>query len=193
MLRAVGRLRSVSRGDLEAPGQALWDEVVSTRGAGVIDDEGGLTGPFNPWVRAPAVGAPAAALGAAVRYGTTMDPRLLELAIITVAAHWRAEYEWWAHARLARAAGVSDTVVDAIQRRQPPDFELDDELTVYRFASEMVDTGGSRPETYQAALALLGEAGVVELVALCGYYCLVSLTLNAFNVDLPAGAKPVWT
>jgi hypothetical protein len=58
---------------------------------------------------------------------------------------------------------------------------------------EMVDTGGSRPETYQAALALLGEAGVVELVALCGYYCLVSLTLNAFNVDLPAGAKPVWT
>jgi 4-carboxymuconolactone decarboxylase len=195
MARYVGglaRLRSVHRGDLDAAGQALWDDVVATRGAGVIDVGGGLTGPFNPWVHAPAVGAPAAALGAGVRYATTIVPRLLELAIITVAAHWRAEYEWWAHARLARAAGVPDGVVDAIGGGEPPLFALDDERTVYSFASEMVATGRTGPETYQAALALLGDAGVVELVALCGYYSLVSFTLNAFEVDLPEGAEPTW-
>jgi 4-carboxymuconolactone decarboxylase len=186
------RLRSQSRDDLEAPGRALWDDIVSSRGAGVVDEAGVLSGPFNVWVQAPGVGAPVAALGAAVRYGSSLEPRLLELAIITVAAHWRAEYEWWAHARLARNAGVPEAVVGAIGRGDRPGFEVDDERAVHRLAAELVETGRVGPGTYDQALGLLGDTGVIELVALCGYYSLVSFALNAFDVALPPGVEPIW-
>jgi 4-carboxymuconolactone decarboxylase len=166
---------------------------VATRGPGVVDETVVIGGPFNVWLQAPGVGTPIAALGAAVRYGSTLEPRLLELAIITVAAHWRAEYEWWAHARLARAAGVADATVEALGRGDHPTFEADDERTVQQFAAELVETGRVGSERYDQAVAMLGEAGVVELVALCGYYTLVSFALNAFDVALPPGVEPTWT
>jgi 4-carboxymuconolactone decarboxylase len=188
----MARLRPRHREDLGTQGQALWDQIVATRGPGVVDEAGVIGGPFNVWVQAPAVGTPVSALGAAVRYGSTLEPRLLELAIITVAAHWRAEYEWWAHARLARAAGVTDAVVEAIGCGDQPVFEREDERAVQHFAAELVKTGRVGPEPYDQAVARLGEAGAVELVALCGYYTLVSFALNAFDVALPPGVEPTW-
>jgi len=90
-----------------------------------------------------------------VRFQTSLDRRLLELAIIVVAAHWRAEFEWWAHARMAREYGVDDA-------------------------------------SFARAVARLGRQGVVELASLCGYYTLVSFTLNTFAVPLPPGVAPAW-
>jgi 4-carboxymuconolactone decarboxylase len=189
--RLMTRLPYLRRDELDDAALAVWDALVGTRGRDVVNDEGGLVGPFNAWVHAPGAGARLAALGAVLRFGTSIDRRLLELAIIVVGAHWKAEFEWWAHARLAREQGVADATVAAIGRGETPSFEADDETIVYASATQLV-SGGVDDATYGSALGLLGHQGLVELVSLCGYYTMVSFTLNAFAVPLPPGVAPAW-
>ena len=186
------RLSYLRRDELDPAGQDVWDKVVGTRGSQLVSDDGALVGPFNAFVHAPDVGRRLASLGAVVRFGTSIDRRLSEVAIITVGARWKAEFEWWAHARMAREHGVPDTVVDAIGRGEEPQFAADDERTVYAVARELANTGQVSQPSYDAARDLLGEAGLVELVTLCGYYTLISYLLNAFAVPLPPGAEPMW-
>jgi 4-carboxymuconolactone decarboxylase len=188
----VSRLPYLRRDDLDPSGQEVWDGVVGTRGADLINRHGGLAGPFNAFVHAPEVGRHLTSLGRVLRFETSLERRLSEVAIITVGARWKAEFEWWAHAGMARRHGVPDAVIDAIGRGEEPAFEADDEWTVYLAARELARTGRIGDEAYAAVRELLGDAGVVELVSLCGYYTLVSFLLNAFEVPLPPGASPVW-
>jgi 4-carboxymuconolactone decarboxylase len=188
----VTRLSNLRRDELGPAGQDVWDKVVGTRGEQLVSAEGALVGPFNAFVHAPDVGRRLASLGAVVRFGTSIERRLSEVAIITVGARWKAEFEWWAHARMAREHGVPDAVVDAIGRGDEPPFAAADERTIYAVARELADAGQVSQDSYDAARDLLGEAGLVELVTLCGYYTLISYLLNAFAVALPPGAAPTW-
>jgi 4-carboxymuconolactone decarboxylase len=83
-------------------------------------------------------------------------------------------------------------VLDALARGTTPSFEAQDEEVVYGVANQLARDGQIEPDTYRAAQELLGDQRMVDLVALCGYYTLVSFTLNAFAVPLPPGAEPVW-
>lgn len=186
------RLPYLRYDDLDDRGREVWDGVTGSRGGELVNAEGGLVGPFNAFVHAPGVGRHMSALGGRLRYRTSIERRLSEVAIITVGAAWRAEFEWWAHARMAREHGVSDAVVDAIGRADEPPFKAEDERVVYQVARELTSTGRVSQETYDAAHRLLGDQGMVELVSLCGYYTLISFLLNAFAVPLPTDAVPQW-
>jgi 4-carboxymuconolactone decarboxylase len=188
----MSRLPFLRYDDLDADGQKVWDGIVGSRGSQLVNSEGGLSGPFNAFVHAPDVGRRLSSLGATLRFGTSIERRLSEVAIITVGARWQAEFEWYAHSRMAREHGVPDAVVDAIGRGEDPPFEADDERTVYAAARQLAADGHLDPATYAAAQQLLGDAGLVELVSLCGYYSLISFVLNAFGVGLPPGQEPVW-
>ena len=188
----MSRLPYLRYDDLDADGQRVWDGVVGSRGGELVNAQGGLIGPFNAFVHAPGVGRRLSSLGGKLRFETSIERRLSELAIITVGARWKAEFEWWAHARMAREHGVPDLVVDAIGRGEDPPFESDDERTVYAVASQLTGAGQLDQAAYDAAQRMLGDAGLVELVSLCGYYTLISFLLNAFDVPLPPGAAPMW-
>ena len=188
----MSRLPELRRDQLPAAGQALWDLIVRTRGSRVVTDAGSLSGPFNPMLHAPDSGEPLASLGAALRFGSSLDRRLTEVAILTVASHWQAEFEWSAHARIALEAGVPAAVVDAIGAGETPPFTADNERVVHSAARELTTTGRLGEPSYAATQRLLGDTGVVELVELCGYYTLISFLLNAFDVPLPAGVEPMW-
>jgi len=87
---------------------------------------------------------------------------------------------------------VAEAVVDAIGRGEDPPFEADDERAVYTVARQLAHSGHLDQEAYEAAHRFLGDAGMVELVSLCGYYTLISFLLNGFAVPLPPGAAPMW-
>ena len=186
----MSRLPLQTRDDLGDDGREVWDSITATRGS-IVTDEGTLMGPFNAWVAAPGIGGRLAELGAALRFESSIERRLLEVAIITVGARWQAEFEWWAHSRMALQHGVSQAAVDAIAQGSPPSLP-DDERIVHAVARQLVDDGHVDQATYEAARELLGDRGVVELVTLCGYYTLVSFTLNAFDVALPPGEQRTW-
>jgi 4-carboxymuconolactone decarboxylase len=188
----VKRLSDLRRDQLGPAGQDVWDQVVGSRGGQAVGESGTLAGPFNAFVQAPHVGSQLTALGAVVRFGTSIDRRLSETAIITVASRWKAEFEWWAHARMAREHGVPEAVVAAIEHGDDPPFTAADERIVYLVARELAETGQVSDEHYDAALDLLGDTGMIELVSLCGYYTLISFLLNAFRVPLPPGASPAF-
>jgi len=186
----MSRLQLHTRDALDDEGREVWDAITATRGS-IVTDEGALMGPFNAWVTAPGIGGRLAELGAALRFESSIDRRLLEVAIITVGARWRAEFEWWAHSRMALHHGMSQDAVDAIARGETPRLP-DDERVVHEVARQLVADGRVDRATYDAAHELLGDRGIVELVTLCGYYTLVSFTLNAFDVDLPPGEARTW-
>jgi 4-carboxymuconolactone decarboxylase len=189
----MSRLPRLRYDDLEPDGQQVWDGVVGSRGAELVDADGGLVGPFNAFVHAPGVGRRLSSLGATLRFGTSIERRLSEVAIITVGARWKAEFEWYVHSRMAREHGVPDAVVDAIGRGEDPPFTDGDERTVYLAARQLTDDGRLDAAAYDAAQQLLGDAGLVELVSLCGYYTLISYLLNAFEVPLPPDGTPAWS
>jgi 4-carboxymuconolactone decarboxylase len=189
----MSRIPELRRDQLSPDALAVWDDIVGTRGAQLETPAGGLPGPFNAFVTAPDVGRHLTALGATLRFGTSIERRLTEVAIITVGARWQAEFEWWAHARMAREHGVPAAVVDAIGRGDDPPFEAADERVIYAIARSLAEAGTLDKQTYDAGQDLLGDAGMVELVALCGYYTLISFLLNGFEVPIPAGSVPMWS
>lgn len=151
---------------------------------------GSLSGPFRPWLVRPELADRAQKLGAYARYDTSLPPRLSELAILFTARHWTAQFEWYAHAPPARDGGLSEEVIDAVKEGRRPEFKEEDEAAVYDFCAELYATSRVSDAAYRAVVGHLGEGGAVDLVGILGYYALVSMTLNVFQVGLPEGEVP---
>jgi 4-carboxymuconolactone decarboxylase len=156
----------------------------------VAGKRGRLSGPFKILIGAPDICEHAAKLGEHLRWGTSLDPRLSELAIIITARFWRAQYEWYAHAPLAQKAGVPAAAIEAIRRGETPHLDAADEALVYRLCTELYDTRRLSDASFAQAKAMLGEPGIVEIISIIGYYTLIGNTLNVFQVPVPAGETP---
>jgi len=150
-----------------------------------LNDQGALRGPFNAMLRSPELGDITQQMGACVRYRTIIPGQLRELAILVCGRHWRANYEWYAHAKVGRREGLSDEVIDGIMNEHEPSDP--DQKTVYQFTYNLNKTGRIDDELYARALDLLTERGVFELTVLIGYYATVSNILNVFDVPIPDG------
>jgi 4-carboxymuconolactone decarboxylase len=177
----MSRLPDLKREDLSPEQAALFDAIASTpRGPAMA-----LEGPFGVWMHSPVIGDAAQRLGEQVRYRSSLPPRLSELAILACARHWRTDYEWHVHAPIAARAGVAQDAVDAIRTGAKPQFANEDETLVHAFAATLLRTGRAPEHLYERAVVLLGERAVVDLTLLVGYYSLVALSLNAFEVKAP--------
>lgn len=168
--------------------RAMFDAVVGgKRGPGMIAPDGGLIGPFNALMRNPELGDRIQRVGEALRFETSLSRRVIEVVTLVVGAHWRAQFEWWAHERLAREAGVSDAVINAIKQGEQPNFEDTSEAVAYDVVTELHGTQRVSDATYARAVDMFGETGVFEIVSLVGYYTLISVVLNTFDIPLAEG------
>lgn len=187
------RLRPLRPDSLDEAQRAVYDALVGgpRGGSGLTAADGSLIGPFNAMLYAPALGDRIQATGAVARFALSLPRRLGELAILVVAKEWSAQFEWWAHARIARQEGLDDAIIEAIRVGDEPPFGEEAELCVYAFAKELLGPAHRVPEVlYRRAVELFGEQQVVELVGLIGYYGIISGILNTFAVPLPEGVEP---
>jgi len=148
-----------------------------------------MSGPFNAWLRSPELADRLQKVGEYVRFSTSLDKRLNEMAIIMTAQHWGSQYEWHAHAPLAIKAGLDPAVVAAIGAGRKPETMKDDEAIVWEFATQLRREHAVDDDVYGRAVAKFGEQGVVDLIAVSGYYDVVSMTLNVAHVAPPTGAE----
>jgi 4-carboxymuconolactone decarboxylase len=145
-------------------------------------------GPFAVYLHAPEFGVLAQELGAFCRFKTKLPPRLSEFAILVTAQHWKAQYEWHAHAAIAERAGVTSETIAELRAGRVPKTAPEDERALYDFIIELYETRRVSDGNYARVNALLGDAATVELVGILGYYTLVAMTLNVFRMMPPAEA-----
>lgn len=143
--------------------------------------------PLRAWLHSAEMADRAQHLGEYLRWETSLGRALSEIAILVTARFWTSHYEWFAHKREALKAGIDPAIIDAIAARQTPDFADPKARTVYEFALTLHRDHAVPDALYASAKESLGEQGVLELVGLLGYYTLVSMILNAFEIGLPSG------
>ncbi len=149
---------------------------------------GRMSGPFNAWLRSPILADRLQKVGEYVRFNTSLDKRINEMAILMTAQAWGAQYEWYAHAPLALKAGLDPEVVKAIGAGEKPANMKDDEAIVWEFTTQLRRDHSVNDAIYSRALEKFGEQGIIDLVAVNGYYDVVSMTLNVAHVKAPAEA-----
>src|SRR5690242_13549065 len=149
---------------------------------------GGLSGPFNAWLRSPEVGDRLQRVGEQLRFHSSIPAALNEFAILITAREWTSQYEWYAHYPLAMKAGLDAKIADELALGQRPSAMKEDEAAVYDFCTQLHRTRKVDDATFNRALALFGEQGVVDLIGVSGYYTAVSMTLNVAQVMPPDGA-----
>ena len=161
----------------------VHDKIVSGK-------RGRIQGPLRAALHNAELAERWSALGELLRYGTSLTPRHSELAILITGRECRSPFEWYAHRPEAEKAGLPVDVIDAVfEGRTPPDMAEGD-AAVYHFAVELNRFNSVSSKTYDRALRVFGERGVVELTALVGYYTMVAMTLNTHEIPFPEGVDP---
>ena len=171
-----------------------WDEMTPPQRAMIehllAGERATTSGPFNVLLRSPELGDIAQQLGARIRFHSSLPRHLNEMAILLVARNQTAQYEWYAHKRLALQAGLKPEIVDAIAAGRRPAGMQPDEQALHTFETELLERHEVSDATFKAAIDAFGERGIVDLIGLMGYYHLVSMALNVDRYPLPDGAKP---
>jgi 4-carboxymuconolactone decarboxylase len=184
------RLPIIPPANLNSEQKPLYEEMregITRNFQGFVNirDDGALLGPWNLWIHEPQFGKPVWELTKAMVTKPSLPPAVREVAILVTAAHFKSAYELYAHVVVAEARGLSDEKLATIVAGQRPVDLTRQEAVAYDLASALVG-GGVLPElTYRAAVEQFGEHRAAELSYLVGLYCLVSVTLNTFDVPVP--------
>lgn len=145
-----------------------------------------IGGPFNAWLRSPILGDRMQAVGEHIRFNSSLPSRLNEFAILMTARAWNAKYEWYAHYPLALQAGLKPEIAADLAQGRRPRAMSDDEAAVYDFCIELRRDKRVGDATFARVKSHLGDQGVIDLIAVNGYYDLVSMTLNVAEVPAPS-------
>ena len=197
-MTAHGRLPWLEPHELGADARTLYDRITGgPRASGprafpLTDDAGRLHGPFNAMLFNPAIGSALQELGAAIRYRGSLPDRAREIAILELAVLRRSTFEWYAHARAGKAAGLSDEEIAALHDGAAVPTLDPLEAMVRELVRVLVRERDLDESAYAAAAQRLGLAPLTELIALVGYYDLLALSLRVFRTPLPAGAPPAF-
>ena len=177
------RLPILQEAKLDPAQRKLLDSLRTGPRGGSVE----IRGPFAVILHAPAYGELVQQLGAHVRFSKLVPHRLTELAILATASLWRSQYEWHMHAIHAEKAGISPKIINDIRMGRAPKGLTKDERAIYDFVKELHKTKRVSDRNYARVHAIVGDAGMVEFVGICGYYVLVAMTLNVFRMPTPAG------
>jgi len=178
----MSRLPPIAYDDLTPEQQSVHDTIAS-------GPRGSIRGPFLTWLRNPEMADAAQKLGEYCRFNTGLSRDLAEIVILVTGAHYKSEFEFWAHSQLAREAGVPDEIIEAIRQDGIPEGVSEDLAIVFATAKSLNQNHRLSDAEYERAVDILGEEQLVDVITLCGYYALVSLTLNVAELPTPDGTR----
>ncbi|MCZ6873136.1 MAG: carboxymuconolactone decarboxylase family protein [bacterium] len=178
----MARLPNLTKAQIKPQDHAFYDAIVGSRG--------GVRGPYGVLLHSPDLAARIAHTGTFVRYDLDLPESLRETIIIATASEIKSQYEFFAHARLALQAGVSEDTIQAIAQGTAPEGLSGDEAILVRYVQELLRYHKISDPTFNAVRDRFGVQKTLEITALVGHYLLVGQILAAFEVDLPEGATP---
>ena len=175
----MARTPTVTRNAVPQKFQVVFDKLVADRGGEVS------TGPVSVTINSPEMADRCTHLSNYLRFDSGIPQKLQELAMLLAARNMDCQYIWNAHAASARAAGLSDELVDSLRDRMPIPPLPDDEAAFVNYGLELLRGHKVTQDTFQKALDQFGAQQLTELTSLMGFYTLLALNANAFEVDLP--------
>ena len=179
----MARLQFPTVDEMTPEQRNVHDEVVS----GI---RGRLVGPLRAVIHSPDLARRWSRLGEYLRFSTCLPKKLNELAIIVTGRRWNSQLEFLIHAEAAKAAGLDPASIEAIRVGEAPTFSEEAEAEMVRVRPPpAADWECRRPRT-RSGDGRWGVRGVVELTGVIGYYTMVSMTLNAHEIPIPADATP---
>ena len=181
----MARVPFAVREALDAAGQAVWDEIESSRG--------GVARNYAALLNNPAAAGSLAGLGGYARYETPLPPRIKALAVLTAAREACGHYVWTVNQPAARDAGLSAEIIAAIREYRAPAGLAPEDAAVVQFVLEILRQHRISEATFEAMRALVGDAGVVDVLIVSGYYHTLAHCLQALEVELPEGATTALT
>lgn len=145
----------------------------------------GVKGPFVPLLRSPKLVDRLGKVGEYLRFDSSLDARISEFIMLIVSREWTNQFEWFTHVPLGRKAGLKDDVIAALADGRRPYGMAPDEEIVYDFCEELFRTKGVSEDTYLRAVRKFGEQGVIDIVAVAGYFAMVSMVMNVAHTPPP--------
>lgn len=164
-----------------------YNDLQKKVAAELSSSRGSVRGPFGAMLRSPELADCMQKVGQYVRFKCGLDKRLNRLAGMLATRHWCNQYEWNGHVPYALKAGMAQTVIDAIGEGRRPAELRDDEAAVYDFVTELYANKGVSDTTYARALRLFGEAGIVDILGVVGYYATNAMIMNVARTAVPGG------
>ena len=171
--------------------ESLTEEQKEIHDTIVSGPRGHVVGPLRIWLNNPGLARSAQTVGEYARYGTSLSKGLSELAIITTGRVWSSAFEWEHHAPLAIEGGIDPENVNIISMGQRPNFTKAEEEAVFDFAAEANILKNVSDNTYNNLVNILNETAAIDIVGICGYYSLISMTLNVFKVPSDTDKWPL--
>lgn len=150
---------------------------------------GKVPGPFGALLRNPKLADQVRALGDVVRFESTLPVALQEFVVLIVARFWSARFEWHAHSIIAAREGVDAAIIDALAHGRKPERMTRDQDLLYRFCSELLYGKDVSDSVYAEAIDRFGETTLLDVLSTAGYFCFVSLILNAVRFPVPTGGN----
>jgi len=169
-----------SKAQVATEHHAVVDAITQSRGA--------LHGPFNVFLHSPEVAGRVAHLGAYVRFEGSLDFRVRVLAAMTVAREFEAMYVWGAQTGSARRQNVPEGTIAAIRDNRSDGVPVED-LQIIEFTRAPLRRHRVDQATFDAMLARFGSDQLVQLTTAIGYYAMLSMTVNACELEPAAGAE----
>lgn len=166
--------------------RAAADELTAGR-------RGGVVGPFIPLIRSPELLNRSQRLGEYLRYDSTLAPHISELVILMTARRWTQQFEWHAHYDIAIESGIDPEILEAIAEGSRPASMPADQATAYDVVDELFKIGTLSDPTYSRAVSTFGDAGLLEIIGLVGYYGFLAMVMNVARTPLPDGVDPPLT
>ncbi len=169
-----------------------WNEEQKKVAAAIASGpRGEVRGPFLALLRSPGLAHTVQQVGEYLRFKCPLDRRIAEMATLMAARHWTQQYEWQSHYKHAMKAGLSPAVAQAIAEGRRPAGMRPDEEALHDMLTEVLHNRSVCDATYARAVAAFGEQGVIELIAVAGYYAMLAMILNVARKELPAGQEPM--
>jgi 4-carboxymuconolactone decarboxylase len=181
-MRRMERMPPLSPDAMNAAQRKAADELTA-------GPRGGVKGPFVPLLRSPELMDRLQKVGDYLRFHSSLEPRIGELVMLIVSREWSQQFEWFIHVPLGRAAGLGEALIAALAERRRPAGMREDEEIAYDFCDELLRAKGVCDATYRRAVEKFGEAGVIDVVAVAGYFTTVSMVMNVAHTPPPEDAS----
>ena len=168
---------------------ADWTPAVRT----MLDPSGNgrpVANVYRTYAQHPALYAPRQVLSEYIRTGSTLSPRVREMVILRIGFLCQSEYEWTAHARAGRAAGLSNDEVQRIAEGPAAGWGADD-AALLQAVDELFANDRVAPATWARLATRFDRKQLLDVLIAAGGYRMVSMSLNTFGVPPEANREPL--